>query len=192
MRDHSDGPYTAADFDGPSKTQLKREMHELQDLGVALLALPAARREAIEMDERLREALREHARMPTREAKRRHLQYIGKLLRDTDSAPVRHALEAFHSGDARALHEAERWRELLLASDGALGDWIKARPDCEVQPLRALIRKARRELAEAEAADRDSGKAAGKGRAYRELFQMLRADLQATVEAGVRAAGSED
>lgn len=192
MRDHSDGPNDAADFDGPSKTQLKREVHELQDLGVALLALPAARRAAIEMDERLREALGEHARMPTREAKRRHLQYIGKLLRDTETGPVRRALEAFHSGDARALHEAERWRERLLASDDALGDWIKTHPDGEVQPLRALIRKARREQAEAEAADRDSGKAVGKGRAYRELFQMLRAHLQAAVEAGVRPAGPGD
>ncbi|MGQ0621009.1 MAG: ribosome biogenesis factor YjgA [Panacagrimonas sp.] len=182
MRDYSDEPYTAADFDGPSKTQRKREMHDLQDLGTALLSLPAARRDAIEMDERLREALKLHGRMPTREAKRRHMQYIGKLLRDTDSEPARRALAAFHAGDARVLQETERWRDLLLASDGAMTDWIRTYPDCDVQALRVLIRNTRREMASDQGAGPDPAASMGKGRAFRELFQKLRAVLLQAAE----------
>jgi ribosome-associated protein len=166
-----------AEFEGPSKTRLKREMHELQELGAELLALPAARREAIAGgDERLIEALREHARMPTREARRRHLQYIGKLLRAIDIGPVQQSLAAFRAGDARVLREAEQWRERLLAGDAALSDWVKAHPACEVQPLRTLIRNARREAA----ADAASAAGTVKGRkgAARELLQVLREQLR--------------
>lgn len=161
---------------GPSKTQVKQAMHELQDLGTALLTLSAHQLDAIEMDERLREALREHGRMPTREARRRHMQYIGKLLRDTDSEPARRALEQIRAGAARVLAEAEAWRERLLNEDGALTDWIKAHPQAEIQPLRALLRNARRELAELEASA--PGTARAKSRAYKTLFQTLRAQLQ--------------
>ena len=103
MRKPEPNPEAAAMYDGPSKTQVKREMHELQDLGLALLNLPVAQRDAIAMDDRLREALREYHRMPTRESKRRHMQYVGKLLRDTDSAPARLALEQIRAGETRVL-----------------------------------------------------------------------------------------
>lgn len=166
-------------YDGPSKTQVKREMHELQDLGLALLGLPAAQRDAIAMDDRLREALRQYHRMPTREAKRRHMQYVGKLLRDTDSEPARLALEQIKAGETRVLLESERWRERLLAQDEALTDWVKAHPATAIQPLRALIRNARRELAALPADVGGTPAARGKCRAYRELFQVLRAALAA-------------
>jgi ribosome-associated protein len=168
---------------GPSKTQVKAAMHELQDLGVELLKLNAAQLDAIEMDPRLRDALREAGRMPTREAKRRHMQYVGKLLRDTDSEPARRALLAIRSGDARLLADAERWREQLLAGDAALTDWIKAHPQTELQPLRTLIRNARREIAALEAAEPDAPAARGKSRAFRELFQKLRVLLQQSAAA---------
>ena len=166
--------------EGPSKTQRKQEMHALQDLGTELLQLSAAQRGAIPMDERLRAALREHGRMPTREARRRHMQFIGRLLRETDvEAPVRAALLAIRAGEARALAQAERWREELLAGDGAMTDWVARFPHSDVQNLRQLVRKARRELAALEArASEDNPVLRSSSRAYKELFQVLRAVLE--------------
>lgn len=167
-------------YDGPSKTQLKQASHEQQDLGTELLKLSAAQLDAIGMDERLREALREHGRMPTREAKRRHLQFIGKLIREGDDAPLRRALRDIRAGEARVLAEAEAWRDRLLADDAAMTDWIKAHPQSEVQPLRAMVRNARREIAAQQDADPGGVAARGRSRAFRDLFQLLRVALKAT------------
>lgn len=167
--------------EGPSKTQLKQASQDIKDIGVELLALSATQLKAIPMDDRLRAALREHGRMPTREAKRRHMQFIGKLLRDTDSEPARLALIAIRTGEARVLAEAEQWRQRLLDDDAAMTAWIQSHPQAEIQPLRALVRSARRELAAQDAAaEAQAAPAANKGksRAYRELFQVLRLQLQ--------------
>ncbi|MCC2656310.1 MAG: hypothetical protein K0Q76_1418 [Panacagrimonas sp.] len=166
-------------YDGPSKTQLKQASLELQDLGMELLKLSAAQLDAIGMDERLREALRAHGRMPTREAKRRHMHFIGKLIRGGDDAPLRRALIAIRSGEARLLAEAETWRDRLLADDAAMTDWIKAHPQSEIQPLRAMVRNARREIATHQDADPDGVAARGRSKAFRDLFQMLRIALKA-------------
>lgn len=186
MQRRNDNRYEPDDavFEGPSKTQLKQASQDLKnDLGNALLALSAAQLDKIEMDEKLREALRQQGRMPTREAKRRHMQYIGKLLRNTDSEPAQRAVLAIRAGEARLLALAERWREKLMADDAAMTDWIKAYPESDAQPLRTLVRNARRELAAARAADPENANAGGKGRVYRELFQKIRAQLKVTVVA---------
>jgi ribosome-associated protein len=175
-------------YDGPSKTQQKQASHEQQDLGTELLGLSAAQLDAIGMDERLREALREHGRMPTREARRRHLQFIGKLIREGDDAPLRRALRDIRTGEARLLAEAEAWRERLLADDAAMTDWIKAHPQSEIQPLRAMVRNARREIAAHQDADPDGHAARGRSRAFRDLFRMLRAGLKA----GTAPAATDD
>ena len=167
--------------DGPSKTQLKRAMTGLQDLSVALLDLPDAQLDQIEMDERLRDALRELRSIRSNGAKRRQAQYVGKLMRNADEEPLWQALDAFRMGktrDAQAFQEIERWRERLLASDTELNAWISAYPASDAQQLRTLIRNARRDIAAARAADPGSDAAQTKGRAYRELFQRLRATLQ--------------
>ena len=166
-------------YDGPSKTQLKAASHEMQDLGAELLKLSAAQLDAIGMDERLREALREHGRMPTREAKRRHMHFIGKLIREGDDVPLRRALSAIRAGEARLLADAESWRDRLLADDAALTEWIKAHPQSEIQPLRAMVRNARREIAAHQDADPDGVAARGRSKAFRDLFQMLRIALKA-------------
>ncbi|MGH8555453.1 MAG: ribosome biogenesis factor YjgA, partial [Gammaproteobacteria bacterium] len=79
-------------YGGPSKSQLKRDALELQELGAALEELPQDKVDAIEMGERLREALRELKRLKVGEARRRHMQFIGKLLRDEDPERFRSAL----------------------------------------------------------------------------------------------------
>ena len=168
---------------GPSKTQVKQAMLDLQDVGVELLKLSGAQLDKIPMDERLREALREHGRMPTREAKRRHMAFIGKMLRNTDSEPVTRALVAIRAGESRLLAEAEVWRERLLSDDAAMTEWIKAHPRAEVQPLRALVRNTRRELEAALAADPENNTARSKSRAFRELFQKIRVELQVAAKA---------
>lgn len=163
----------------PSKTALKKAMHELQSLGEALMTLPDARIDAIGLDESLREAVRTAQRTKSHEGRRRQIQYLGKLMRRAQDAggiePIREAVASFqlgHAKDALALHEAERWRAELLASDDALTRWTAAHPRSDLQQLRSLIRSARKEAVPAL-----PGGAARHGRAYRELFQQLRGAL---------------
>lgn len=167
----------------PSKTALKKAMHELQALGEALLALPDARIDAIGLPESLRDAVRSAQRTKTHEGRRRQMQYLGKLMGKADPAtviePVREAVAAHrlgHARDALALHEAERWRAELIAHDDALTRWTSAHPQGDLQQLRSLIRAARKEEAEA-AREAAPGAAPRRGRAYRELYQLLRERL---------------
>lgn len=164
----------------PSKTALKKAMHELQALGEALMALPDSRIDAIGLSEALRDAVRSAQRTKSFEGKRRQIQYLGKLMRQADAEPIRQAVAAFqlgHAKDALALHEAERWRAELLAGDDALTRWTAQHPDSDLQQLRSLIRSARKEAA---TLPEQPGGAARHGRAYRELFQQLRGALNET------------
>ena len=161
------------DTDRPSKTQLKKQSHELQELGLALAGMPADRLDILlgegAIDESLHEAIREYQRTRSHEGRRRQLQYIGKLMRHADPQPLRDAVAALQVPRARdtlALHEAERWREELAASDDALTRWLAEHPDTDTQRLRALIRSARKEAA----LPPDQRH----GRAWRELFQFIK------------------
>jgi ribosome-associated protein len=153
----------------PSKTQRKKASHELQDLGEALVALPDDRLDALALPETLRDAVREHKRTRTHEGRRRQMQYIGKLMRGTDVEPIRQAVTDLQLGrarDALALHEAERWRTELIASDDHVTRFVQAHTQVDAQQLRTLIRNARKDAAQTP--DKRSG------RAYRELFQFIR------------------
>ncbi|MEO8297875.1 MAG: ribosome biogenesis factor YjgA [Burkholderiales bacterium] len=167
-------------FERPSKTRLKQASHELQALGEALLELPAGKLAAVEMPERLRDALEELRRIRAHEGRRRQLQFVGKLMRDIDPAPLREAVAAQRLPSAReslALHAAESWRERLLAGDDALTAWLDAHPQVDAQALRALIRNARRDTTQAAATQASEGFLARKGRAYRDLFQHVKDTL---------------
>jgi len=164
-----DGSAPDSDFDRPSKTQLKKASHELQDLGEALVALPEDRLSGLGIDETLLDAIREYKRTRTHEGRRRQMQYIGKLMRRTDPEPLREAVAAMQLGrakDALALHEAERWRVELIASDDALTRWTAEHPDSDLQQLRSLIRAARK--------DASAAPEQRSGRAYRDLFKFIR------------------
>ncbi|MEY2893356.1 MAG: ribosome-associated protein [Pseudomonadota bacterium] len=161
-------------FDRPSKTQRKKESHELQSLGEALVAMPADRLADLPMLDSLREAIASYKRTRSFEGQRRQMQYIGKLMRRNDPEPLREAVAAMnlgHAKDALALHEAEAWRAELIASDEALTRWMADYPDCDAQQLRSLIRAARKDAA-AEPEKRS-------GRAYRDLFQFLKPQVVA-------------
>lgn len=153
----------------PSKTQRKKTSHELQDLGEALVGLPVDRVAALALPETLRDAVAEYRRTRSHEGRRRQMQYIGKLMRGVDTAPIRQAVDDLRLGrakDALALHEAERWRTELIAADGALTDFVERHPQVDAQQLRTLVRNARKDAAQAP--EQRSG------RAYRELFQFIR------------------
>jgi len=167
---------------GPSKTQVKAAMHELQDLGLALLELPPLQLAALDMEERLREALVELQRLTSREAIRRQSQFIGKMLRETDPEPFRRAIDAYRHGQNKLLQEAELWRTKLLADDAAVTDWMSLNPESNVQQLRSLIRNTRREQARLQDSKIDPEAATPKGRLYRELFQKLRIALEQKFE----------
>jgi ribosome-associated protein len=173
----------------PSKSMLKRESHELQTLGKQLLELPDSRLDDIGMPERLREALDTWKKTKSFEGKRRQLQFIGKVMREVDPAPLREAVAAFqlgHARDALALHQAERWRAELLAEHDkeALTRWADAYPESDLQQMRTLIRNARKD------ASLDPEKR--NGRAYRELFQFIKQVMATQAQVPVTRSGRTD
>ncbi len=134
--------------DRPSKTQRKKDMHALQTLGQQLVDLSSDQLLRIDLPEELREAIALAHRVTSHEGRRRHLQYIGKLMRQADADEIRAAL-ARVTGESRAavalMHLAERWRDRLLDDDDALTAWLDEQRDADVQWLRSTIRSARRE-----------------------------------------------
>lgn len=166
-----------------SKTELKREMEQLQSLGEDLLTLRPDLMEGLQLPEKLLDALAECRRITNFEGRRRQMQYVGKLMRGLDEEQldaIREALEVQRKGsasDAMALHEAERWRDELVAGDDALQRWLALHPDTDTQQLRALVRQARKDTPH----DQDAvsrGLAPRHGRAYREIFQIVRDHLE--------------
>lgn len=132
----------------PSKSQRKRDMAALQDLGESLLRLTAAELARIELPGSLREAIAEAARISAHEARRRQMQYIGRLMRQVDAGPLRAAIEDATGESKQAvalMHRCERLRDALLADDAALEAVAADLPAADLQQLRAMIRAARRE-----------------------------------------------
>ena len=159
-------------FGRVSKTQLKKASHDLQDLGEAVVALPDDRLDGLPIDETLLYAIRQYRKTRTHEGRRRQMQYIGKLMRRTDPEPLREAVAAMdmgHAKDSLALHQAERWRDQLLADDEALTVWTQSHPQSDLQQLRSLVRAARKDAAVVP--EKRSGKA------FRELFKFIRAAM---------------
>ena len=161
-----------------SKTDLKKESAAQQQLGEDLLTLRADLLERLDLPEKLIEALAEARRITNFEGKRRQMQFIGKLMRKLDDDVLdaaRAALDEQHSGSARetlALHLAEQWRDRLIDSDDAIAEWLTQHPDTDSQQLRALVRQARKDARPGKA-----GEAPRHGRAYREIFKLVRKTL---------------
>lgn len=136
----------------PSKSALKREMTARQKLGEALVEL--SERELVKIpikDERLLETIREVRAIRSKNARRRHLQYLGKVMRSIDPEPIAAALEALHQrrrGEASAFQELEAWRDTLLhEGDSAIQGLLQRFPDADRQYLRQLLRQHKRETA---------------------------------------------
>ena len=165
-----------------SKTDLKKYSDRLQQLGESLLTLRADLMQRLDLSEKLVDAVAEAKRITNFEGRRRQMQYIGKLMRGVDEATlaaVEAALDEQNKGSAKgtlSLHQAEQWRDRLIADDDALTQWLQLDADADVQHLRALIRQARKDAQATQAQERP-GEAVRHGKAYREIFQVVKATL---------------
>lgn len=152
--------------DRPSKSQKKRDAHVLQDIGTQLVALSAEQIKRIDMPENLRIAITEAQRTRSHEGLRRQMQYVGKVMRGVDTAPLVEALDAIRGRSARAVAREqmlERMRERLIADEQVLGDIAAQWPGADLTHLRTLRRNVLRE--------RELNKPP---RAFREIFRVLR------------------
>jgi ribosome-associated protein len=153
----------------PSKTQRKKAMQELQSLGERLVALNSEQLASVELPEELREAVREASRVKTHEARRRQMQYIGRLMREVDPTPIREKISVWDGRSREHTareHEIERWRGRLLEDEGAIAQFAALHPGADLQHLRSLVRNAR--------AERDAGRPP---KSSRELFRALRQSM---------------
>ncbi|MCP4790507.1 MAG: DUF615 domain-containing protein [Gammaproteobacteria bacterium] len=133
----------------PSRTQIKKAMEELQHLGAQLVQLKHSDLKKIPMSETLEVAIQEAHRLTQNEAKRRHLQYIGKVMRAEDDVAIRQALAVLDSSTdehRKAFHQLERWRDGLLANNqDTLQDLLSHHPQTDRQHINALVRLAQKE-----------------------------------------------
>lgn len=174
-----------------SKTDLKRESDALQNLGKELLTLRSDLRARLTLPDRLLDALAQAQRITAFEGKRRQMQFVGKLMRKLapdEIDAIEAAINEQRHGSAAekiALHLAEHWRERLIADDQALTAWMQEFPASDAQQLRALVRQARKDAPGAHdtAVAEAEGLAPRKGRAYRDLFQLVRTQLDSAQSA---------
>lgn len=170
-----------------SRAELKKQSDALQALGEQLLTLRQGLLDKLDLPDKLLDALLAVKRITNFEGRRRQMQFIGKLMRkleDETVAAIGAALTVQHQGSAEdtlRLHLAEQWRDRLLADDGAVTDWLSAQPHTDAQHLRSLVRQARKD-ALANAALAQAGETVRHSKNYRELFQLVRDQLQADAQ----------
>ena len=156
----------------PSKSELKRRALSLQDLGRELTALRPAQLAELPLPEKLAAAIADYQRFPSRGARRRQLQYIGRLMRDIDVSPIETALDTLRGQSAEAQYEfhlLERWRDRLIASpEEALTAFLDEYPKADRQGLRHQLQRVQK--AGTEEQERSAARA---------LFRFLRETVQA-------------
>ncbi|MFC1234794.1 ribosome biogenesis factor YjgA [Vibrio sp. F74] len=149
-----------------SKTEMKNDMEALQELGVGLVGLKPSVLEKFPLPDLLRIAIIDAQRFKN-EAKRRQLQYIGKLMRTIEVEPIQAALDKYlnkHSQATFELHKLEQLRDSLVEQgDVVLNEIIETYPSADRQRMRQLYLQANREK-----------KANKPPKAYREIFQVLK------------------
>lgn len=140
--------YDENGYDRPSKSQIKREMHALLDLGKRLIELSPERLEQLPLTERLYEAIRLAQRTASREGLRRQTHFVGKLMRDAPADEIRARLDVWKNGsreETAAMRRLEMLRDRLLEDDAILTTLLRNNPQTDGQQLRAAIRAARKE-----------------------------------------------
>jgi ribosome-associated protein len=159
----------------PSKSERKRAMTALQDVGLQLVTLNASQLAQIELPELLHDAVLAAQRISNFEGRRRQLQYIGRLMRNIDAAPIIAKLEQWHGAsreNTTLLHQAEAWRERLLTDDNAITQFATAFTTTDLQHLRSLIASVKR--------DQSQGHPPKK---YRELYRVIRQIIETLADA---------
>lgn len=150
----------------PSKTRRKEEMHELQDLGAALVELSPGQLKRINLQEDILAAVLDWQRFTKHEARRRQLQYIGKLMRTADPEPIRAGLALLRGESAEEnakLHRRERLRARFLEDEKVISEIAAAWPHADLTQLRQLRRNALKE--------QEAGKPP---KSFRQIFQVLK------------------
>lgn len=152
----------------PSKSQIKRDMLALSELGAQLVDLPPATLAKLPLPDELASAIRECQAISKHGGRKRQLKFIGKLMREIDVEPIRTMLEQLSApqrNEVKQFHLVEQWRDRLLEEgDQALTALLEQYPNADRQQLRQLLRNARNtKLSEAKR------KTAG-----REIFKLLR------------------
>jgi ribosome-associated protein len=154
-------------FGRPSKSQRKRDVEALQELGAKLVELSASQIKNIEMPDELRAALKEaHRLAPRTEGMRRQLQFIGRIMRKVDPAPLQAALDkiaGLSAAENVRMHQRERLRDRLIADEKVIEEILAKFPQADIQYLRQQRRNAIRE--------HELNKPP---KAYREIFRILR------------------
>ena len=148
-QDWPEEPGTSDDELVESKTQRKQQMTALQKLGEELTGLKPAQLDRFELDPALRAAIAEYQRLPNRhEARRRQMQFIGKLMRKADGESIRQQLEALRTPGLKEVRRGQtiaHWIERLeTGEDQDVFDFLEQYPEAERQPLRQLVRNCRR------------------------------------------------
>ncbi|MGB5325523.1 MAG: ribosome biogenesis factor YjgA [Pseudomonadales bacterium] len=154
----NDGADTEAQqYDGPSKSARKREMLQLQELGAALVDFPPAKLESLPLSDALADALALARAAKKHGARRRLLQYIGKIMRGEDAATIAAISEFLERSEAakfaerQRLHDLENWRERILQADqcgaAAIDELLAMYPGADRQWLRQVQRQHQQQLA---------------------------------------------
>jgi ribosome-associated protein len=149
-----------------SKTKLKAEADAQQELGVRLTELPKDRLLKLNLPEDVVTAVLDTKKITANGAIRRHRQYLGRLMREIDTAPITEQLarwEGKHTAENAYFHGLERWRDRLINDANALSEFMTLHPTTDSQQLRTLIRNAQKEQA-----------AAKPPKSSREIFRILR------------------
>jgi ribosome-associated protein len=154
-----------------SKTQRKAEADAQQMVGKKLIALPNDRLKKLNLAESLYEAIIEAKRLTANGAVRRQLQYIGRLMRNTDIEPIEEQLSRWdgkNSEENARFHALERWRDRLIeesttTQSNVLQEFVTHYPHVEIQQIRTLSRNAQKE----QSANKPP-------KSSRELFKLLR------------------
>ncbi len=161
-----------------SKSQLKREMEGLQKLGKQLIDLSDAHRKSFSLPEDLEDAILEHKRITKNEAKRRQMQYIGKLMRKVNHEAIQEqfdAIEATQSKLKKSQHIIEEWRDRLISGDqDQITLFLAEFPNIDRQTFRQLTRNAVKEQSINKELEKKSQPNRKKSAATRKLFQFIR------------------
>ena len=157
-----------------SKTKLKAEADAAQIIGKKLIDLSKDKLIKLNLPEALFEAVIEAKRLTANGAVRRQLQYIGRLMRDVDSAPITEQLQAWEGKNVQEnarFHGMERWRTRLIAEPNVLPEFLAIYPQAEIQQIRTLIRNAQKEAV-----------ANKPPKSSRELFKLIREIIEGNAD----------
>lgn len=171
-----------------SKTQLKAEADEQQALGVRLTELPKDKLLKLDLPDAVVTAVLDSKKITANGATRRHKQYLGRLMREIDNAPILEQLARWdgkHTAENAYFHGLERWRDRMIADANVLAEFIAQHSQTspqDIQQLRTLVRNAQKELA-----------ASKPPKSSREIFKLLRdiTSLDKAAEPDMDSPGTE-